>query len=375
MKRYLLIVLLFVSLLTQAQRYTDLPTYTGPSDSAWTIITIPGPNNSFSTRKAFGRDLAKSIIDSLRGALNGKISSNITINGHPITSNVTVTKSDLGLSNVDNTSDASKPVSSLTQFRLNQKADLQDPVFSHDIFVPNAAADATETDSAWTIDRSNGKAIHRKLSSSSGVPATRTVNGHPLSTNVVVTKSDVGLPLADNTADANKPVSVPQAAALAPLVHNHTANQVTNGIQVTVLPANVTNATTNYADVTGLSFPVTATKIYWFKFMINYASAASTTGSRWSINGPAGGSVIRYRSFWTLDESTTTAPNEGMASYNSPALASVSSIGGNGNYAFIEGVFVAGASGNVIARFASEVSSSGITAAKDFSIVHWQQLN
>jgi hypothetical protein len=46
------------------------------------------------------------------------------------------------------------------------------------------------------------------------VPATRTVNGHPLSANVAITKADVGLPLADNTSDADKPVSTAQQAAL-----------------------------------------------------------------------------------------------------------------------------------------------------------------
>jgi hypothetical protein len=47
------------------------------------------------------------------------------------------------------------------------------------------------------------------------VPETRTVNGHALSSNVTVTKSDVGLGNADNTSDANKPVSTAATAALA----------------------------------------------------------------------------------------------------------------------------------------------------------------
>jgi len=45
------------------------------------------------------------------------------------------------------------------------------------------------------------------------VPATRTVNGQPLSGDVTIDKASVGLGNADDTADADKPVSGPQAAA------------------------------------------------------------------------------------------------------------------------------------------------------------------
>jgi hypothetical protein len=46
------------------------------------------------------------------------------------------------------------------------------------------------------------------------VPNTRTVNSHALSSDVTVSKSDVGLGNADNTSDANKPVSTAQQTAL-----------------------------------------------------------------------------------------------------------------------------------------------------------------
>lgn len=46
------------------------------------------------------------------------------------------------------------------------------------------------------------------------VPNTRTVNGHALSADVTVTKSDVGLGSVDNTADSAKPVSTAQQTAL-----------------------------------------------------------------------------------------------------------------------------------------------------------------
>lgn len=50
------------------------------------------------------------------------------------------------------------------------------------------------------------------------VDKTTTVNGHALSANIDITKTDVGLSLVNNTADADKEVSTPQAAAIAQAV-------------------------------------------------------------------------------------------------------------------------------------------------------------
>lgn len=44
-----------------------------------------------------------------------------TVAGHPLSANVTLVKADVGLGNVDNTSDAGKPVSSATQTALDLK--------------------------------------------------------------------------------------------------------------------------------------------------------------------------------------------------------------------------------------------------------------
>lgn len=76
----------------------------------------------------------------------------------------TVTKADVGLGNVDNTSDVNKPVSTAQQTALNLKANLASPTF------------------------------------------TGTVSG--------ITKAMVGLTSVDNTADTAKPVSTAQQTAL-----------------------------------------------------------------------------------------------------------------------------------------------------------------
>lgn len=121
------------------------------------------------------------------------------------------------------------------------------------------------------------------------------------------------------------------------------------------------NAVANtIADVTGLAFAVVAGVRYEFRFFILYSAAATTTGSRWSINGPAT-TLLAYRSAYGLTATSRTF-NEGLAAYNLPAASNASSPATANNLAEIRGILVPSAAGTVIARFASEVLSSAITA-------------
>lgn len=54
--------------------------------------------------------------------ISGKADKTTTVNGHALSSNVTISKSDVGLGSVDNTSDVSKPVSTAVQTALDLKA-------------------------------------------------------------------------------------------------------------------------------------------------------------------------------------------------------------------------------------------------------------
>ena len=55
--------------------------------------------------------------------LSGLVPKTTTVNGHLLSSNVFVTQTDVGLNNVDNTSDINKPVSTAQQNALNLKID------------------------------------------------------------------------------------------------------------------------------------------------------------------------------------------------------------------------------------------------------------
>jgi len=139
---------------------------------------------------------------------------------------------------------------------------------------------------------------------------------------------------------------------------------------VVTLGADVTNnnATANtIANVTGLSFSVVAGTTYRFKALINYTSDATTTGSRWSINGPAA-TTLSYTSKYTLTAATETT--NFASAYNIPAASNAGSLT-TGNTARIKGVITPSANGTVTVRFASGVASSAITAKAGSTLMWW----
>lgn len=149
---------------------------------------------------------------------------------------------------------------------------------------------------------------------------------------------------------------------------------ITDSDTIVRLTGDVTNsnATANtIADVTGLSFPVLAAKLYWFEFHIVYTAAATTTGSRWSISGPTF-TYLDYSSEYALTTTTATR-NAFLQAYDNPTGANASSAATGNNYAQIIGVIQPSADGTVIARFASEIASSAIVA-KINSFVRYRQV-
>lgn len=132
------------------------------------------------------------------------------------------------------------------------------------------------------------------------------------------------------------------------------------GTSRTAIASNVANSTVTISDCTGLSFAVSASTKYWFRAVVFYSSAATSTGSRWSIQGPASPTALAFRVESTLT-ATTQANYEGLVAYDTPATASASSLTA-GNIAIIEGRIQPSAAGTVIVRFASEIGGSAITA-------------
>jgi hypothetical protein len=123
-----------------------------------------------------------------------------------------ITKSMVGLGNVDNTSDADKPVSSATQTALNLKANAAD--------ISELAQDAVNTAivAGTGLDK-----VYNDLANTITLDIDSTVvtlSGAQTLTNKTITspsglvKADVGLANVDNTSDASKPVSTATQTAL-----------------------------------------------------------------------------------------------------------------------------------------------------------------
>jgi hypothetical protein len=129
-----------------------------------------------------------------------------------------ITKSMVGLGNVDNTSDANKPVSTAAQTALDLKAPIANPTFTGTVagitksMVGLGSVDNT-ADTAKPVSTSQATAI--ATAKSEAITAAGTAADTKVSNAVAaLTKSSVGLGNVDNTSDANKPVSSATQTAL-----------------------------------------------------------------------------------------------------------------------------------------------------------------
>jgi hypothetical protein len=130
-----------------------------------------------------------------------------------------ITKSMVGLGNVDNTTDAGKPVSTAQQTALDLKANLSGPTFTGTVVLPSTTSignvSATELGYVDGVTSAIQTQLDAKLASSTAASTYAPIAG-PTFTGTVsgITKSMVGLGNVDNTTDAGKPVSTAQQTAL-----------------------------------------------------------------------------------------------------------------------------------------------------------------
>ena len=154
----------------------------------------------------------ESLMESLTIMDAASIGGDLTVSGDlEVTGSTTgITSAMVGLGNLDNTSDADKPLSTAAQAALDLKAPLASPAFTGTVSGITAAmvglgnADNT-SDADKPISTAAQAALDLKASLASPT-FTGTVSG--------ITAAMVGLGSADNTSDADKPVSTAAQNAL-----------------------------------------------------------------------------------------------------------------------------------------------------------------
>lgn len=114
---------------------------------------------------------------------------------------VNITPANIGLGNVDNTSDADKPISTATQTALNNKVD---KVTGKGL----STNDYTTADKTKLAGIEEGAQVNKVTGVKGSAESSYRVG------NVNITKANIGLGNVDNTSDANKPISTATQTAL-----------------------------------------------------------------------------------------------------------------------------------------------------------------
>ena len=193
--------------------------------SAWDIsenINIPGDkavkiNNIdvLTVNTVLGKGLPGVVV----GTSETQTLTNKTLNSPIINTPTGITKSDVGLANVDNTADSAKPVSTAAQSALDLKASLASPTFNGIVTLPSTTSIGSVSD--LEISYVNGVTsaiqtqIDTKLASATASSTYAPLASPTFSGSVSgITKTMVGLSNVDNTTDAGKPVSSATQTAL-----------------------------------------------------------------------------------------------------------------------------------------------------------------
>lgn len=238
---------------TTSTRKVTFPDVTGTP-----VFSINGITPNTSTGNAVldfyttSQVYTKAEVDAITGA-GGGVAGVTTFNGRTGTVVPTTgdyTKSMVGLGNVDNTSDASKPISTATQTALDLKAPIASPTF------------------------------------------TGTVSG--------ITKAMVGLTNVDNTSDAAKPVSTATATALALKVDKVTGKSLILDTEITRL-----GTLRNTVITQGTNVTITGTGTSGDPYVIN--STGGSSGSN-IINVAGGTNTVSITGGTLIDTIVVDAP-------------------------------------------------------------------
>ncbi len=135
-------------------------------------------------------------------------------------------------------------------------------------------------------------------------------------------------------------------------------------------PADVTNATTAFADVTGLTVAVKNGKKYMFEAHLVHVTNANTTGAQFGVNGPAGTFLVQ-----TIAAVTPDVAAGGVTAVDTAAVAETTGPGAVPALAILTGHLEPSADGTFAVRCASEVAIAGGLVVKAGSWLHVRELD
>ncbi len=229
----------------------------------------------------------------------GKITGVVAIaNGGTGASTIAAAKTNLALNNVDNTTDMSKPISTLTGAALDTKENTTNKsatttLGTSDVLFPTQNAVKTYVDAAVAgVTITDGSITDSKIVSISASKLTGVVavaNGGTGASTIAAAKTNLALNNVDNTSDINKPISTLTGAAL------DTKENTTNKSATTILGTSdvlfpTQNAVKTYVDAAIANTAIADASITDAKIIS--LSASKITGVVAIASGGTGASTI-----------------------------------------------------------------------------------
>lgn len=263
----------------------------------------------------------------------------------------TLDKNSVGLNNVDNTSDANKPISTATQTALNAKLNSSEKGVANGV----ATLDAT---------------VKIPVAQIPTLPYAPTSHTHTASqitdfTTAVQAVGDIRYAEAGHTH--------PNATTSTAGFMSGADKTKLDGLVNAVFPKTVTvlnnSSQTTFTTITELQINCVSGKVYKFTYFLRHISNATTTGITFSINGTASGS-IGAKAFMATSRTATSIPS--LNSF-SGLLAITSVPSTSPEVSIIEGLFVCTGNGTMYPQFRSETNGNNVQIL-DNSLLEYNEI-
>jgi len=178
---------------------------------------------------------------------------------------------------------------------------------------------------------------------------------------------------APSTAQKNSDITKAEIEAkLTGELTSHTHAGGSGEAEVIVVKiGDTSNATTTYADATGLSFTSVGGKTYIIEAWVRWATSVATVGIKLSVNGPATPGFVA--DVWNAALTTSGVSGGGGNAYKVGG-ASASAFATTDNLAMLNILYRAPAAGGIVTiQFAAE--TTGTVTIKDGSVLRYRQVN